>query len=183
MRQCISMVHDSVNQSLQLLDPAFSKVLMLIMRLALPIIDAVSAQDFLDLVTYLNLSTITYKLSWCTSCLYLVFQSVDELPVSFDGINISDKGFHANNNLSNGSTRVNGWGIQVDSVSCNWLIPSVDIKSGKSGFVPLLEEGAHGKASILSGHGKGLLDHISWKPSKHGHECMVVGTRLLISWA
>ena len=50
----------------------------------------------------------------------------------------------------------------------------MDIKSRKRGFIVLLEESAHGKASILSGHSKGLLDHISRKPSKHGHKSLVV---------
>ena len=86
------MIYDGVNQCLQLLDPVFSKVLMLVMQLALPIVDAVSVQDFFDLVANLNLSMITDKLSWCSSCLDLLFQSVDELPVSFNGINISDEG-------------------------------------------------------------------------------------------
>ena len=52
------MVHDGVNQILQLLDPAFSKVLMLVMWLALPNIDAVSLQDSLDLVTNFHLGSI-----------------------------------------------------------------------------------------------------------------------------
>ena len=56
------MVHDGVDQGFQLLDPVFSKVLMLIMWLALPIVDAVSAQDFLDLVAYLYLGTVADKL-------------------------------------------------------------------------------------------------------------------------
>ncbi len=88
MRGCANTIHDGVNQSLQLLDSAFSKVLVLVMQFALPISNAVSAQDFLDLVTDFNLCTITYKLSRCSPCPDLVFQSIDELPISLDGINI-----------------------------------------------------------------------------------------------
>jgi len=107
MGWCFNMVHDSVNQSLQLLDPAFSKVLMLIMQFALPIIDAVSAQDFLDLVAYLHLGTVTDKFSQGSSCLDLVFQSIDELPIGFNSIDISDEGFNTNKDLGNSGTRVN----------------------------------------------------------------------------
>ena len=70
---------------------------MLIMRLALPIIDAVSSQDFLDLVT-------AYELSRSSPSPDLVFQSVDELPISLNGMDISDKGFNADKDLSNGGT-------------------------------------------------------------------------------
>ncbi len=41
MGQCTNMVHDGVHQGLQLLDLVLSKILMLIMWLTLPIIDAV----------------------------------------------------------------------------------------------------------------------------------------------
>jgi len=51
-------VHDGVDQSLQLLDPALSKVLMLIMWLTLSIINAVNLQDFLDLVANFHLGLI-----------------------------------------------------------------------------------------------------------------------------
>ena len=93
MWRCSNTVHDGVDQGLQLLDPVFSKVLMLIMRLALPITDAVRVQDFLDLVADLHLGAVTDKLSRGSPCPDLVFQSIDELPIGFDGINISDKGF------------------------------------------------------------------------------------------
>jgi len=62
MGQGSNMVHDGVYQNLQLLDPVLSKVLMLIMWLTLPIIDAVSPQDFLDLVANFHLGLITDKL-------------------------------------------------------------------------------------------------------------------------
>ncbi len=131
MGRCSNTVHDGVDQSLQLLDPVFSKVLMLIMQLALPIIDAVSMQDFLDLVTDLHLGAVADKLSWGSPCPYLVFQSIDELPIGFNGINISDEGFDTNKNLGDGSTRVNSWGIQIDSVHDNRLISPVNIQIGK----------------------------------------------------
>jgi len=181
MGQCSNTVHDGVDQSLQLLNPALSKILMLIMQFALPIIDAVSMQDLLDLVADFHLGTVTDELSWGSSCPDLIFQGIDELPFSFNGINIGYEGFHTNKNLSNGGTRVNSWGIRVDGVHGNGLISLVDIQSRERGFVPLFEEGAHGESSILSGDHKGLLDHIGRKPSKHGHECLVVGACLLIS--
>ena len=106
-----NMVHDGVYQSLQLLDPALSKVLMLIMWLTLPIINAVSLQNFLDLVADFHLGSIADELSGSSSSPDLVFQSVEELPISINGINISHKGLHTNKNLGNGGTRVNSWGI------------------------------------------------------------------------
>jgi len=109
MGQCANMVHDGIDQSLQLLDPAFSKVLMLIMWLPLPIIDTVSTQDFFDLVADLHLGAVTDELSLGSPCPDLVFQSIDELLIGFNGINISDKGFDTNKDLSDGGTRVNSW--------------------------------------------------------------------------
>jgi len=52
------MVHDGVDQCLQLLDPVLSKVLMLIVRLTLSIVNAVSPQDFLDLFADFKLGLI-----------------------------------------------------------------------------------------------------------------------------
>jgi hypothetical protein len=179
MGQCSNTVHDGVYQSLQLLDPVLSKVLMLIMQPTLPIIDAVSPQDFLDLVTYFHLGSITYKLRGGSPSPDLVFQSIDELPISLNGIDISDKGLHTNKNLGYGGTRVNSWGVRVDGVHGNWLIPPVNIQSGKRRFVLLFEEGAHRKSSILSRYFKSLLDNISRKPFKHRQKCLVVRSMLV----
>ena len=63
MGRCSNTIHDGINQILQLLDPAFSKVLMLVMWLALPNIDAASLQDSLDLVTNFHLGLVTNELS------------------------------------------------------------------------------------------------------------------------
>jgi len=174
MGWCSNTVHDGIDQSFQLLDPALSKVLMLIMWLTLPIINAVSPQDFLDLVADFHLGSITNELSGSSPSPDLILQSVDELPISLNGINISDKGLHTNKNLGNGGSRVNSWSIGIDGVLGNWLIPPVDIQSGERRFVPLFKEGAHRKSSILSCYFKSLLDDISRKPSKHGQKCLVV---------
>ena len=97
-------VHDGIDQYLELLDPLLCKILMLEMWFTLPVIDAVCAQDFLDLVAYLHLGTVAHKFSWGSPCPDLVFQSIDELPVSFNGIYISNEGFNADKDLSNGGT-------------------------------------------------------------------------------
>jgi len=97
-------VHDGIDQHLELLDPSLCKILMLVMWFTLPVIDAVGAQDFLDLVADLYLSAIANKLSRGSPCPDLVFQSIDELPISFNGIYISDEGFNADKDLSNGGT-------------------------------------------------------------------------------
>jgi len=57
------MVHDGIDQCVQLLDPALSKVLMLIMGLTLSIINAVSTQNFLELVADSILCLITDECS------------------------------------------------------------------------------------------------------------------------
>ena len=97
-------VHDGIDQRLELLDPSLCKVLMLVMRFTLPVIDTVGAQDFLDLIADLYLGAIANKLSRGASCPDLVFQGIDELLISFDGIDISDEGFNADKDLSNGGT-------------------------------------------------------------------------------
>ena len=136
-------VHDGIDQCLELLDPSLRKILMLVMWFTLPVIDAVCVQDFLDLVADLHLGVIANKLSRGSPCLDLVFQSIDELPISFNGIYISDEGFNADKDLSDGGTRVNRWGVGIDGICCNRLIPPVDIQSGKWRFIPLFEEGGH----------------------------------------
>ena len=98
------LVHDGIDQCLELLDPLLCKILMLVMWFTLPVTNAVCVQDFLDLVAYLHLGAVTHKLSQSTSCPDLVFQSIDELPISFNGIYISDEGFNANKDLSDGGT-------------------------------------------------------------------------------
>jgi len=60
------MVHDGVNQYLQLLDPALSKALMLVVRLTLPIINAVSMQDFLDLNANFDFLLSLMSLVWAS---------------------------------------------------------------------------------------------------------------------
>jgi len=101
--------HDGVNQSLQLLDPALSKVLVLVVRFVLPVGNAVSAQNFLDLVANFHLSSITDKFSGGSPCPDLVLECVDELPIGLDGIDICHKRLHTNKNLGNGGSRVNSW--------------------------------------------------------------------------
>jgi len=107
MGRCSNTVHDGVDQSLQLLDPVLRKVLMLIMWVTLPIINAVSPQNFLDLVADFDLGAVTDELSRSSLCPDLILQSVDELPISLNDINISYEGFHTNKNLTDGGTRVN----------------------------------------------------------------------------
>ena len=97
-------VHDGSDQCLELLDPTLGIILMLVMWFTLPVIDAVCAQDFLDLAADLHLGAIANKLSWGSPHPDLVFQSIDELPISFNGIYISDKKFNADKDLSNGGT-------------------------------------------------------------------------------
>jgi len=121
------MVHDGVHQGLKLLDPVLCKVLMLVVRLTLPVTDAISTQNLLDLVADFNLCPITDELGRSSPGLNLVFQGVDELPVSLHGKYISNQRFHTNKNLGNGSTRVNGRGVLIDGVSSHSLIPPVDI--------------------------------------------------------
>ena len=79
-------VHDGIDQRLELLDPSFCKILMLVMRFTLPVINAVGAQDFLDLVADLYLGAIANKLSRGSPCPDLIFQSIDELPISFNSM-------------------------------------------------------------------------------------------------
>ncbi len=100
MKRSSSAIHDCVNQSFQLLDPVLSKILVLIMWLTLTIIYAVGMQNFLDWVTNLHLSSVTNKLGWSTSGPDLIFQSVDELPISLNGIDISNQRFNVHIDLS-----------------------------------------------------------------------------------
>jgi len=74
------------------------------MQFTLPVINAVGVQDFLDLVADLHLGAVTNKFNWGSLCPDLVFQSIDELPISFNGIYISDEGVNADKDLSDGGT-------------------------------------------------------------------------------
>ncbi len=102
MGWCTNMVHDGVNQSLELLDPMLSEVLVLVVGLTLPVSNAVGMQDLLDLVTNFHLSLVTDEFSGSSPCPDLILKCVDELLISLDGIDICHKGFHTNKNLGNG---------------------------------------------------------------------------------
>jgi len=102
MRWCADMIHDGVNQGLELLDLMFSKVLVQVVGLTLPVSNAISMQNFLDLGAYFHLSLITDKLSGGSPCPDLVLECVDALPVSLNGINICNGRLHTNENLGNG---------------------------------------------------------------------------------
>jgi len=97
-------VHDGIDQRLELLDPSLCKILVLVMWFTLPVINAVCAQNFLDLVANFHLCAVANELSRGSPCPDLVFQSIDELPISFNGIYISDEGFNADKDLSDGGT-------------------------------------------------------------------------------
>jgi len=181
MRRCTNAIHNSINQSFQLLDVTFGKVLMLVVWLTLPICNAIGAQNFLDLVAYFDLSTVADKLGWCSPGPNLVLQCINELVVSFDSINICNKGFNANKNLSNGSAWVNSWGGRIYGICSHRFISPVNIKSRKWGLIPLLKESGHREVGILSGFSKGLLDHIGREPSEHGLESLIVRS-MSISW-
>jgi len=94
MGWCSNMVHDGVHQSLQLLDPVLSKILMLIMQFALPIINAVSMQDLLDLVADFNLGLIADELSRSSQVQIWSSRVLMNSQYSLDGINIGHQGLH-----------------------------------------------------------------------------------------
>ncbi len=94
-----SPVHDGVDQGLELLDPSLCKILLLVMGFTLPVINAVGTQDFLDLVADFHLGAVTNKLGQGALCPDLVFQSIDELPISFNGIDISEQGIQCQQRL------------------------------------------------------------------------------------
>jgi len=71
---CTNSVHDGVHQGLKLLDPVLCKVLMLVVRLTLPVTDAISTQNLLDLVADFNLCPIAGELSRGSPGANLVFQ-------------------------------------------------------------------------------------------------------------
>ncbi len=76
------------------MDPVLGKVLVLVVMLTLPVINAVGTQYFLDFVTYFHLSPITDKLGGVSLCPDLVFKCVDELLIGLDGIDICHKRLH-----------------------------------------------------------------------------------------
>jgi len=90
MGWCTNAIHNGVNQAFELLDAAFSEVLVLVVWFTLPISDAIGTQDLLDLVAYFDLSTVTNKLGRRSSSPNLILKGVDELPIGLDGINISN---------------------------------------------------------------------------------------------
>jgi len=81
-----------------------SKVLVLVVGLTLPVSNAVSTQNFFDLITDLHLGLIADDLSGSSPCLDLVLKCVDELPISLDGIDIGHKRLNTIKNLGNGGT-------------------------------------------------------------------------------
>ena len=76
---------------LEVLPSSCSKILVLVMRLALPIIDAQGAQNILDTSRYLNCSTVASELVHCSPFADDILEGVDKLGRACHAVNVKDK--------------------------------------------------------------------------------------------
>jgi hypothetical protein len=69
---------------------AFGKILMLMMRFTLPLVNVVGSCNISNLLTDFDLGSITQKLIHSSTMANIVLEGMDKLLVCFHGINIGD---------------------------------------------------------------------------------------------
>jgi hypothetical protein len=100
----------------------FCRILVLLMRFTLPIINSEGTKDIGNLMTDYGLATVTNELQWGTMLDDVVFQSVDKLFVCLYAVDISDLSASANKDNRCSGTIMNGWDIRVDNITGNILL-------------------------------------------------------------
>jgi hypothetical protein len=122
MGRSSSTVKNAVGTILNGLVASFCRVLVVLMRFTLPIINTEGAKDISNLLTDDGLAAVTNQFQGGTTLDGVVFQGVDKLFVCLNAIDISDLGASANKDNSSSRTIMDGWDIRVDYVTGNILL-------------------------------------------------------------
>jgi hypothetical protein len=111
MRRYTSSVKYAVSAVLDGLISSFSWVLMLLLRLTFPIVNAETAKNICYFMANKGLAAFTDELKGGTTLDNDIFQGVDKLFVCLNAIDISDLGVHTNKDHSSSRTIINSWDI------------------------------------------------------------------------
>ena len=123
-----SAVHNTVGSSLHGLVTAFGGILLLLMGLTLPSRDEKDAENILDFVTDLDLSTVTEELGHSSPITDVILEGVDKLAIGLDTIDVSDMGTGPNKQDSSSGAIINSRDIGIDNITSNRFIAPGDIK-------------------------------------------------------
>jgi len=109
-------IENDVSHLLELLDLAFSVVLMLLMRFTLPSGYAIDTKEFYGTSRNFNLGSVGDEFSRGSLETYVVFKSVDKLFSELHGIDVDHISVHTNENLATSATVVDGRCVTVEFV-------------------------------------------------------------------
>jgi hypothetical protein len=122
MGRSSSTVKNAISTILKGLVASFCRILVLLMRFTLPIINTEGAKDISNLMTDDGLAAVINQFQGGTMLDDVVFQCVDKLFVCLNAIDISDLGAGANKDNSSSGTIIDDWDIRVDNVTGNILL-------------------------------------------------------------
>jgi hypothetical protein len=134
-----STVKNAISAILNGLVASFCRILVLLMRFTLPIVNAEGAKNISNLVTDNGLAAVTNQFHGGTTLDDVIFQCVDKLFVCLNAIDISDLGVSANKDNSSSGTIIDSWDIRVDNVTSNILLTAKYIKSWVRRFIDLFK--------------------------------------------
>ncbi len=90
---------------------------MLLVWLTLPVLDEQGAEDILDFVTDLHLSSVTDKLGRSSPFTDVVFEGINELLVHFNTVDISNMGVGTIEDDSGSRAIINCRSIRINNVT------------------------------------------------------------------
>jgi hypothetical protein len=169
-------IKNGVGNKLQHLIPVVTRLLVLLVWLTLPIGDAEGTENILDLFADLNLRAIADQFCQSSMATKIILKGINKLLFRFHALNVSNVEPSTHKNLGSGLPTIDSGCVGIDRVGGNRLIMAVNIESGVGRFVSLLENSAHGHASVLWCRDlKRALDDISGHPTKEGMKPLVLG--------
>ena len=99
---CAGPIQYGVGHGLDRLPPSFRRILLLLVRFALPCAYEERAQDMFDFLTNQTRSSITDEFRWSSPVLDVILQRVDKLSLGFDTVYICDFGLGARKDYAHG---------------------------------------------------------------------------------
>ena len=144
-------VHDAVGSVFDKLDTPLSRVLPLTEWFTAPVGNGEDAHEVKGSTVDLHLFAVREELAGTTTEADIVFQGVDKFFGARHGVDVSDIGLHANEQLCFSDTTINGGDRGDDAVRGHSFTTGQDIQHGVGCLEGLLEFGANRETSKLSG--------------------------------
>jgi hypothetical protein len=167
-------VHDHVSHSFYILVLSFSGVLVLVIRLGLPVTDAIRSEDILNAIADFDLCPVAKQSVRSTASSNIIFKGINELFIGLHGIDIANEGFHSTVELGTAGTGIDGRRVRINSIGSNCFVTAVNIKGRKGRFVTPFHVSAHGHRGMLRRILKGFLNYVRRKPGKVRTKPLVV---------